>query len=122
MKAINNDGILNITNRCDCAGFIPSVTYSYDSALDTMTITDASTFPAGDDLAKIRINVTDTHGGDKYSEITAAAGNVVVDTSGLNANGGLNVRVTVITDDGCDATLATNGIASAIANAGDVGN
>lgn len=122
MKAIDNSGILNITNNCECSGFEPAVNYSYDSGADTITVTDASVFPAGDGLKIIHINVTDTHGGDKYAKIEVAAGNVVIDVSGLNANGGFNIRATVVTNDDCDATLTAYGIASATADAGAMGN
>jgi hypothetical protein len=100
MVPISNSGILNL-NASSCAvGFTPAATYAYSSGASTMTITDTSSFPAGDDLTIIHVYVNDGFGGVAQDKIEAAAGNVVVSTAGLNPLCGYSVRVTFVTDNG----------------------
>ena len=101
---IDNAGIINIGQTAFVAGFVPSATFAYNAGAHTLTVTDASTYPAGDDLGIMHIKVYDEFGGEKSDKITVGAGNKAVDVSALDALKGLSVKVTVVTDNGLAAT------------------
>lgn len=59
---------------CNIAGFTPVVTYAYDAVAKTVTVTNASTIPAGDTLKIVHLKVHDKNGGEVRGEIVVAAG------------------------------------------------
>ena len=74
MQAINNSGLLTICNVCGLTGFAPAIGYVYDPTGETITITDASTFGAGDGMKIEHLYVTDADGKVMYASIGAADG------------------------------------------------
>ena len=60
MNAIDNTNLLQLCNDCGAVGFIPAMTYSI--ADNVVTVTNASTIPAGDTLRLIKIKVHDFFG------------------------------------------------------------
>ena len=120
MTPISNSGILNL-NASSCAvGFAPSATYAYSSGGSTMTITDTSTFGAGDDMGACIVFVHDSFGNVAQGRFTAAGGNVAVSTSSLNATLGLHVRVTIVTDNRLIADLSIYNVGTTSAASGSV--
>ena len=97
MNAINNSGLLNPIGVIGTGAFAPSGTYAYNSGAATVTVTDTSTYAAGDSLKILHIYITDTDGTVEYKKITAGGGNVVADVSELDLSGGFNINCTVVT-------------------------
>ncbi len=117
MTPISNSGIININARSCAIGFAPSATYAYDSSAKTVTVTDTSTLPSGDDITIIHIRVTDAFGNVALGSISAAEGNDAVDVSGLDPIDGMSVNVMFVTDnrltaDGSVYNVATTSPAS----------
>jgi len=98
MTPIDNSGIVDILARSCAVGFAPSATYAYDSEAHTVTVTDTSTLPDGDDITIIHVRVIDAFGAIAIGKIEAAEGNVAVDVSDLDPIDGLSVTVTFVTD------------------------
>lgn len=103
MTPISNAGILNILTGNQAAGFVPGASYVYDADAKTMTVTDTSALPDGDDLAVAHVRVYDEFGNKKSGRITAAEGNVVVNCATLDPLEGLSVTVQFVTDNGLTA-------------------
>lgn len=72
MNAIDNANLLRLCNDCGAVGFVPSMTYSYEDGI--ITVTNASTIPAGDTLRHIKIKVHDFFGNHVVGGIVAATG------------------------------------------------
>ncbi|MBL0233273.1 MAG: hypothetical protein IPQ08_06370 [Chitinophagaceae bacterium] len=74
---------------CCCSenGLEGKLAYTYDAATGVFKFTDQSTYPSGDDLQIIHIDVYDKFGGHKYAHIDAAAGSVYVDADAATGNG-----------------------------------
>lgn len=120
MTPISNSGMLNL-NAASCAvGFSPSATYAYSSGGSTMTITDTSTFGAGDGIDIIHVYVHDSFGNVALGKIEADGGNVAVSTSGLNATKGLHVRVMFVTDNRLVADASVYNVGSTAPVSGSV--
>ncbi len=98
-NAINNANIKDYCESgCIIAGFIPALTYVYNAAGATVTVTDASTLPAGDALAKLQVKITDEFGGEVRGTIAALAGNTgAISVATLNRSKALNIQVTLVT-------------------------
>ena len=120
MTALETDVLQN--NLCDdCGnGMVAKLNYVVDSTAKTVTVTDASTFGAGDDLNVVNVSVYDKDGNRKQGQITADAGNVVLDVSTLNLNS-LDIIATVVSTKGAKADLGTYNIGST-ALSGGLGN
>lgn len=118
MYVIDNTNLLQMCHDCGAVGFIPVLTYAYDAGAETVTVTDASTIPAGDGLNKIKLKVHDYYGGTVTGEIAAALGNDVIDVSGLDRSKALALSATIITDGG----ITADGGAYGLLAGGDVGH
>lgn len=120
MTSIDNTGFLAACGNCDCPGFIPALTYSYNAGTKALTITDASTFPAGNGIAKITVSATDGKGNTKTGQISTAAGNVVLDLStGLVIGAkGFNIRGQVVTALRCAGDLSAYNVPNVTATGG----
>ena len=105
---------------CDCKGFLAKLNYELKVAEKQVIVTDASTFDAGDDLNVINVHVYDKEGNEAHGQITADAGSVTVDVSGLVLSS-VDVLATVISTHGCKADLGSYNIGS-VALAGQLGN
>lgn len=104
MGAISNSNLkTGLCGGCDCTGFIPNITFTYDAGAGTITVTDASTYGAGDSRKIVHIRVTDKDGKKVVSNIAAADGDdaVTVDVSSLDLSEGFRLDCTVVTDAGC---------------------
>lgn len=108
---------LNAIFPCNCniPGFAPKATYAYDDVAKTVTVTDATTLPAGETLKVIHAKVHDDFGNSAYGHIDALAGNVAVDVSSLKPENGLILKVTIVSDN-----YVADGLAKVLAN-GEVG-
>lgn len=109
----------DLCNGCDCTGFVPKLTYVASGAAETVTITDASTFGAGDSFDNVNVWVYDKKGNEAVGSITAAAGNVVVDVSNLDL-ALLDIKATVVSTAGCKTDLGIYNVPST--GSGELGN
>lgn len=106
MIAIGNSGLLTVCNVCGVAGFVPAVSYAYDSAAHTITLTDASAFAAGDGLAIVQITITDGTGAYLTNKITVTATPKIIDVSTLDSFLGFNINVMVVTTNRMQGVLS----------------
>lgn len=118
-NAISNANLTTYcAGSCQITGFTPTVTYAYDAGAATVTVTNASTIPAGDTFLKAKVHVYDQFGGEVRGQITVAATPLVVDVSTLNRSKSLAVKVTVLTT----LHIAADGGAYGLGTAGTVNN
>lgn len=101
----------DLCNGCDCTGFAPKLTYEADGTAKTVTVTDASTFGAGDALLAVNVWVYDKNGNEAVGNIAVAAGNDVIDVSGLDL-ALLDIKATVVSTAGCKTDLGIYNIPS----------
>lgn len=120
MIAIDNSGLLTVCNVCGAAGFAPAVTYAYDSAAHTITLTDASVFAAADGLAIVQITITDGTGAQLTNKITVTATPKVIDVSSLDAFLGFNINVMVVTTNRMQGVLSQYHVGSSTPIAGSL--
>ncbi|AZA82164.1 hypothetical protein C1637_09960 [Chryseobacterium lactis] len=121
MTGLEKDVLQNgLCEGCECTGFVAKLNYVVDATAKTATVTDASTFGAGDDLNVANIHVYDKNGKEKHGQITADAGNAVLDISSLNLSS-IDILGTVISTKGCKADLGIYSIGS-VALSGQLGN
>ncbi len=125
MTSIDNSGFLNVCGNCDCPGFVPAVSWSYNAGTKALTITDASTFPTGNGMLALNVTASDGAGHTRTGRITAAGGAVVLDLSAgglvLGPNG-FNIAATVITVHRCVADLSAFNLGVAANGSGSLGN
>ncbi len=103
MKVIDNTASLQYDKLGEDYGFIAAATFGFVTATKVLTITEASTFPAGDGLKRVNIVVSDKLGNTKVGTITAAAGNTTIDldaATSLDLTGPVQVQVTITTNKG----------------------
>jgi hypothetical protein len=74
MLVIDNVNLLNICRDCGAVGFLPEMTYAYDSNDDEITLTNASTIPSGDSLRLIKAKVHDSFGNEVVGALTVQGG------------------------------------------------
>lgn len=117
MIAIDNSGLVNYCRSCNCSGFIPVLTYAYNAAAKTVTVTNASTVSSPDGWKIGRITVHDQFGNTAYNHIDTVSGNAVVNTATLDASKPYSITATLVTNGGCTA----DGSASKIGAAGALG-
>jgi hypothetical protein len=122
MTAIDNSGFLNVCHNCGGAGFTPGISYAFVAATKKLTVTNTSTFPAGDSLNVVNITVTDRFGNSKTAQITTAP--VVVDlVVPFDVSLGFNIQATVVSNKRLLADLSAYDVASTIgAASGVLGN
>lgn len=96
---IDNANLLQMCKDCGAVGFVPTVSYAYDAAAGTVTLTNTSTIPAGDTLKIIKCKVVDSFGGYKSGDIVSAGGfaPVVINVTTLNRNKPLGICVDIQT-------------------------
>lgn len=82
----------------DCAGLVPKFTWVTDIAAETLTITDTSTIPAGDSISKLTVYVRQDSNDDWTTDEAAP---YVIDTSVFDPQKDLQVRLRVVTTNGC---------------------
>lgn len=125
MTPIDNSGFLNICGNCDCPGFVPAVSWSYNGSTKQLTLTDASTFPSADAIAAINIKVSDGKGHVQQARIAAAGGSTTVDlTTGgfILAPEGFNILATVVSIARCIADMSAYNVNATVTSTGTLGN
>ena len=110
-----------LCNGCDCTGFDAKANFTVDAAAKTVTVTDASTFGAGDDLNVVNVHVYDKDGHEKHGQIAADGGNTVIDIATFNRSS-IDILATVVSTKGCKADLGTYNIVATVNAAGAVAN
>ncbi|WP_313215015.1 hypothetical protein [Soonwooa sp.] len=122
MTGFEKDVLQNeLCNNCDCTGFNAAATFAVAATAKTVTVTDTSTFGAGDDLNVINVHVYDKEGKQKHGQITVDAGNVVIDVSTFNLNS-IDILVTVVSTKGCKADLGVYNVVATANSSGAVVN
>lgn len=104
MLAIDNT---NLKNDCcnAIAGFTPKVKAVIDAALKTVTVTDETTYPAGDGLKKLVVKIHDQFGGTVEGTTGAA-----ISIATLNLAKPINITGTVNTTDNLVADGSAYGL------------
>jgi hypothetical protein len=100
----DNSNLVNgLCGGCECTGFVPAVTFVYDANAGTITVTEASTYAAGDARKICNIRVTDKAGNKVDGNISAADGDdaVTIDVSDLDLSEGYRIDATVLANSGC---------------------
>lgn len=112
-----NPGVLKdklFQKGCNCQGFIPNLTFTYNSTTGVVVVTDASTFPAGDAIKRINVLVHDEFGKSVPGTITVAGGNTgSISVTSLNRTRSLRITATVLTQKECVSDGSANNIQSA---------
>ena len=121
MQAINNSGLLTICNVCGLTGFAPAIGYVYDPTGETITITDASTFGAGDGMKIEHLYVTEADGKVMYASIGAADGSHEFDVSGLNPVEGFTINATVVSNKRAMGDLSAYRVGAGAPTTGNLG-
>lgn len=116
MQSIDNSLILNYCCNCD-EGVVGKASFAHDALAKTLTVTDESTITLPDTFKILHVDVYDRFGNKAYGSISVAAGNVVIDVSGLNPSRGFAVAITIVTTNG----IAKDGTAFKIANSQTTG-
>ena len=115
-----------LTGFCGCGvnGFQPAISYSLNTETKALTVTDASVFPAGDSFKAVNVWAIDKNGNEVKGQITAAAGNVVLNlVAPFDVNGGFTITATVVSTKRAVADLSVRGVGLALASsAGSLGN
>jgi hypothetical protein len=104
MNAFDNTNLkTGVCGGCDCSGFVPSVTFTYNSGAKTITVTDATTYPATDDRKIVNLRVCDKNWKTVDGNIAAADGDdaVTLDVSSLDLSEGFVLNATVLSNGGC---------------------
>src|SRR5687768_11782604 len=102
MLAFLNENIKDkLCGGCDCTGFVPAINYALSG--NNLTVTDATTYPAGTDRSIVQIYVHDKKGNKVSGSIAAGDGDdaQVVSVAGLDRSEGLDMLVTVVSNGGC---------------------
>lgn len=102
MKAFSTENIIdNLCGGCECTGFVPSITYAKSGS--TVTVTDATTYPAGAARSIVHIAIYDKAGKKALGNIASDDGDdaVAVSIAELDTAEGIDMLVTVVSDDGC---------------------
>lgn len=100
MQVVDTSASKNYDVRND-AGLTAAASYAFVKATNVLTITDASTIPAGDTFRAMVITVTDQKGATKSGRITAAAGNATIDldaATSLDLTGPVSITAALVTD------------------------
>lgn len=104
MQAFSNDNIKdNLCGGCDCTGFVPDLSYTYNASTGAIVVTDNSTYPAGDARLVVHVSVHDNVNTPVKGSISAADGDdaITLDASDLDDSDGLKLLATVVTENGC---------------------
>lgn len=96
MKAIDNSNILDYPQKAPGLGVVASVAFSYNAGTTTLTITDNSTYPAGDSRKAVNITIFDKFGGKKEAAIDDDPNNVAINIAALNKTEGVSIIATVV--------------------------
>lgn len=104
MNAFSNENIKDkLCGGCECSGFAAALAFSYNAGASTITVTDNSTYEAGDARKIVHLKVIDKNGAEVVGNIAAADGDdaVTLSTATLDASGGFRINATVVTNNGC---------------------
>lgn len=84
----------------DCAGLVPKFYWAIDVEAETLSITDQSTIPDGDSVSKQQVYVRQSS---EQEWVTDESGDtpVVVDLTQFDATKDLQVRLRIVTENGC---------------------
>lgn len=125
MNAFDNTNLLTgLCGGCDCTGFSASITFTYNAGAGTITFTDASTYPAGDDRKIVNLRVKDKNSKTIDGNIAAADGDdaVTLNLSTLDLSEGFEAYATVVTNEGCISDGHYGRIGMTAAAAGSIGS
>lgn len=104
MKAIDNSGLINFCHSCNVSGFVPAITFSMANSTKILTVTDATTYPAGDGANVVNLIVSDKFGNVKTAQITATSTTIDLST-GFNLTEGYTIQAMVASDNRLTADL-----------------
>lgn len=113
MTAINNTEVKDaLCKNCGCNGFVPGISYVINATARTVQFTEASTFPATDNLKALNLHVSDAKGNKKSKQITVAAANTTFSAAELLGFdfSDLTLTATVVTNGGCKADLGVHNV------------
>lgn len=100
---------------CETTDFNPAIEYSFNPETKVLTVTDASTFPAGQTFAAANIWVIDSDGNEQSKKIAAAAGNVTFNlATNFNTNEGFTVTANVVSSTRKTITLTVRRVGLAL--------
>lgn len=119
MTAMDNTGLLTLTHY-SAPGIAPVVAYAYDAEDEEITVTNSSTFGAGDSFKAVIITVTDCNGKQVHAKISVAATPNVINVSTLDAYGGFNILAQVISTKREQAILTAYGVGATLAASGNL--
>lgn len=103
-NAFDNSNLVDsLCGGCNCTGFSAAVSFVYDSGAKTIVFTDGTTYPNGANRKIVNLRVTDKNCKTVDGNIAANDGDdaVTVSVASLDASEGLELRATVVSDDGC---------------------
>jgi hypothetical protein len=120
MNAFDNTNIKDkLCGGCNCAGFVPGVSYTIDPAAKTIVFADTSAYPAGDGPDAIIVHAYDKRGKRVAGKLTNGAG-ATANVSTLDLSS-ITITATVVSDKGCKADLSAYDL-GVTALAGGLGN
>lgn len=107
MKAIDNSGLQTFCHSCQVAGWAPAVTFSLANSTKILTITDTSTYPAGDDRKALNVTVTDRFGNVKSAQMAVDVDDAfTIDlSSGFNLAEGFVIQAMIVSNNRLIADL-----------------
>jgi hypothetical protein len=124
MNAVQNTGFLNLFGGAlPAAGFAAAVGYVYvGGSTNTIVVTDNTTYPGGDGLKIVNVQVTDDNGisVNGYISTTGGGGAITISTASLDATSGFNIKATVISNNHLIADLGAYGIGSSAPSSGNL--
>lgn len=97
MIAIDNSGLLNLCHSCTNAGFVPSLSYTFDPVAKTVKVDNKSTYPTGDSLLVVNISVHDRQGKQVDAQIKSTETSKTIDVSKLLISDKVNITATIVT-------------------------
>lgn len=128
-NAIDNSNLKNYRDDAGTTGFVPTVSYVYNAVDKEIDLTHTSDFPSGTALKKVQIQVHDKFGKQVNGSITPPVDSgddaeTTIDVSTLDNSKGLDIKATVISDDGggVGLNMVADGSAYNIQAAGNLGS
>lgn len=101
MIAIDNSNLVGLGNNCGCNGFSPAVAYTYNSGAKTVSLTDGSSFGAGDALKTVNVMVFDDFGNKALGSIQkGGSGYTSAPTIAFSGGGGSGAAATAVVTNG----------------------
>lgn len=105
VNAIDNSDMLDYRGDQGTAGFAPVVSYVFNAGSEIVSITNATTWPSGKSLGKVKVSVHDKFGNQQNGVIDPDEGSgtdntIVIDVSDLDLSKPLDITATVLDSTG----------------------